>query len=54
MALKTQQDTSTDRPVAQTRPTPPDRLKTARGLVIGLVLGLVLWGLLIAGYLLFT
>ncbi|MBO1325137.1 hypothetical protein K2X14_08615 [Acetobacter sp. TBRC 12305] len=53
MALKTQQDTSTDTPTPRTRPTPPDRLKSARGIVIGLFLGLVLWGLLIAGFLLF-
>ncbi|MFT8676095.1 MAG: hypothetical protein ABF990_09835 [Acetobacter sp.] len=53
MALKTQQDTSTHTPVAPARPTPPDRLRSARGIVIGIILGLVLWGVLIAAFLLF-
>ncbi|WP_167400154.1 hypothetical protein [Novacetimonas maltaceti] len=36
-------------PPAPSRPAPPDRLRPARGLVVGVILGIVCWGVLIAG-----
>ncbi|MCW4591234.1 hypothetical protein NO263_11645 [Gluconacetobacter entanii] len=32
------------------RPATPDRLRPARGLVVGIVLGIACWGVLIAGF----
>ncbi|WP_165837869.1 hypothetical protein [Novacetimonas cocois] len=54
MPLKSRRKTSSISPFPSpmTRPATPDRLRPARGIVLGLILGAVGWGVIIAGVLL--
>ncbi|MBL7238561.1 hypothetical protein [Komagataeibacter saccharivorans] len=50
MTLESRHKPSTVSPVAKSRPTPPDRLRPARGVVIGVLTGLVIWAAVIAAF----
>ncbi|MHB0821976.1 MULTISPECIES: hypothetical protein [Novacetimonas] len=44
------QGTPTSSSRARLRPTVPDRLRPARGMVIGIMIGLACWGAIIAAF----
>ncbi|WP_183481878.1 hypothetical protein [Komagataeibacter kakiaceti] len=53
MTLESRHKTSAVSSAANARPTPPDRLRPARGVVIGVLMGLAAWAVVIAGFFVF-
>ncbi|MCE2574207.1 hypothetical protein [Komagataeibacter sp. FNDCR2] len=53
MTLESRHKTSPVSSAANTRAAPPDRLRPARGVVIGVLLGLAAWAIVIGGFFLF-